>query len=136
IGKRFRLSTISGPTPWFEVAGILQDSKQRDWAARADNEMYIPFLQDGAYPHSSASFMTMTLVLRISAPPALIAPLIRDQIHAIDRNVPITSILSMEQAVNDAVWLPRLEMSVLSGMAGLALVLASVGIYAVVSYLV
>ena len=51
-------------------------------------------------------------------------------------NVPVTSILSMEQVVDDAVWLPRLEMSVLSGMAGLALVLATVGIYAVVSYVV
>jgi putative ABC transport system permease protein len=136
IGKRFRISTVSGPTSWYEVAGILQDAKQRDWAGRTDNEMYLSFLQDGAYQHSTVSFMTMTLVLRTSAPPALIAPLIRDQIHAIDQNVPITGILPMEQVVNDAVWLPRLEMSVLTGMAGLALVLASVGIYAVVSYLV
>jgi predicted permease len=136
IGKRFRMGTVSGPTPWYEVIGVLQDAKQQKWAASADNEMYLPFLQDGAYQHSGASFMTMTLVLRTSAPPATVAPMVRDQIHAIDRNVPITSMISMEQVVDDAVWLPRLEMSILSGMAGLALVLATVGIYAVVSYLV
>jgi len=136
IGKRFRISTVSGPTPWSEVIGVLQDAKQQKWTAGADNEMYLPFLQDGAYQHSAASFMTMTLVLRTSAPPAAVAPLVRDQIHAIDRNVPITRIISMGQVVDDAVWLPRLEMSLLSAMAGLALVLATVGIYAVVSYLV
>jgi ABC-type antimicrobial peptide transport system permease subunit len=98
--------------------------------------MYLPFLQDPAYQHSSFGYLTMTLVLRTGAPAESIAAGIREQVRAIDRNVPVTSIVPMQQVVDDTVWLPRLEMSVLAAMAGLALVLATVGIYAVVSYVV
>jgi putative ABC transport system permease protein len=136
IGKRLRLLMVSGATRWFEVVGVLADARQRSWKAPAENEMYFPFWQDSAYLHSPMAYLTMTLVLRTSAAPAMIAPLVREQIRAIDSNVPVTSILSMEQVAEDAVWLPRLEMSLLTGMAGLALILATVGIYAVVSYLV
>jgi putative ABC transport system permease protein len=136
LGKRLRLLSRSGSARWFEVIGVLADAKQRSWKTPAEDEIYFPFWQDAAYLHSPAKFRTMTLVLRTSAAPATITPLVREQIRAIDRNVPVTSILSMEQVAADAVWLPRLEMSVLSGMAALALILATVGIYAVVSYLV
>ena len=136
IGKRFRISTASGPTPWYEVVGIIRDSKQRNWEAASESEMYLPFLQDTAYLHNPASFLTMTLVMRTGAPSAMIAPAVREQIRALDANVPVTAITQMEEVVDGAVWLPRLEMTVLSGMAVLALFLATVGIYAVVSYVV
>jgi putative ABC transport system permease protein len=64
------------------------------------------------------------------------APLIRDRLWAIDRNVPVTSMLQMEQVVADAVWQPRLSMRLLSAFAALALLLATIGIYAVMSYIV
>ncbi|HKA01761.1 MAG TPA: FtsX-like permease family protein, partial [Candidatus Solibacter sp.] len=136
IGKQFRLSTSTGPTPWYEVVGIVQDVKQHNWAERADNEMYMPFLQDSAYLHSNAGFMTMTLVVRTASSAQSIASEAREVARAIDRNVPVTAVLPMQQVVDDTVWLPRVEMSVLTAMAGLALLLAAIGIYAVVSYLV
>ena len=136
IGKRFRMFIAGGTTPWYEVAGVIRDAKQRNWEAAPESEMYLPYLQDNAYLHMPYTYLTMTLVVRSSAPPAMIAPLVREQIRAIDRNVPVTAITSMEQVVDDAVWLPRLEMSVLFGMAALALLLATVGIYAIVSYVV
>jgi predicted permease len=136
IGKRFRMNTTGGPTQWYQVVGIVQDVKQIAWSASPDNEMYLPYLQDPAYQHSRFGYMTMTMVLRTAAPVDSLATAIRDQVRAIDRNVPVTSILPMQQVVDDTVWLPRLEMSVLAAMAGLALVLATVGIYAVVSYVV
>jgi predicted permease len=132
IGKRFR----SGTGPWYEVIGIVQDVKQANWTAKPDNEMYLPFLQDSGYQHGAASFRTMTLVLRAAAPLDSLAAGIRDQIRALDRNVPVTAIIPMQQVVEDTVWLPRLEMTILAAMACLALVLATVGIYAVVSYVV
>jgi ABC-type antimicrobial peptide transport system permease subunit len=98
--------------------------------------MYLPFLQDSGYQHSAAGFRTMTLVLRTAAPLDSLAAGIRDQIHSLDRSVPVTAIIPMQQVVEDTVWLPRLEMTVLAAMACLALVLATVGIYAVVSYVV
>jgi len=131
IGKRFRLGTS-----WYEIVGVVQDVKQSSLAGKPDNEMYIPFLQDPGYQHSPASFRTMTLVLRTAAPLDSLAAGIRDQIRALDPNVPVTSIVPMHQVVEDTVWLPRLEMLVLAAMACLALVLATVGIYAVVYYVV
>jgi putative ABC transport system permease protein len=136
IGKRFRRNTATGPTPWAQVVGIVQDVKQEAWSGNPANETYMPYLQDPAYQHGNFRYMTMTLVLRSAAPVDSLAAAIRHEIRAIDRNAPVTSILPMRQVVDDAVWLPRLEMSVLVAMAGLALILATVGIYAVVSYVV
>jgi ABC-type lipoprotein release transport system permease subunit len=79
---------------------------------------------------------SMPPVARTSGPVSVLAPLVRERIRAIDRNVPIAAMTSMEQVVSDAVWQPRMATSVLSGFAVLALVLASTGIFAVMSYIV
>jgi len=78
----------------------------------------------------------MTLVVRTASSAQSIASEAREVARAIDRNVPVTAVLPMQQVVDDTVWLPRVEMNVLTAMAGLALLLAAIGIYAVVSYLV
>jgi putative ABC transport system permease protein len=136
LGQRVRMNVVNGYTPWMTVAGVIKDAKQHDWAALAENEMYIPYLQAPDYLHSPMSFLTMTLVVRSATPPGAIARQIRDQIWALDRNVPVTSMLPMEEVVADAVWQPRLSMALLSAFAGLALLLATIGIYAVMSYVV
>ena len=122
--------------PWMTVVGIIHDAKQWSWAARADEEMYIPFLQDADYLHNKAGFLSMTLVARTRGPVSALAPLVRERIRAIDRNIPVAAMTSMEQVVSDAVWQPRMATSVLSGFAVLALVLATTGIFAVMSYIV
>jgi len=136
LGKRFRTNVVSGFTPWMAIAGVIKDARQSDWAAPADNEMYIPYQQASDYLHNPMSFLTMTLVVRAATPANVMAPLIRDRLWAIDRNVPVTSMLQMEQVVADAVWQPRLSMRLLSAFAALALLLATIGIYAVMSYIV
>jgi putative ABC transport system permease protein len=136
IGKRFRMGTSEGNTEWIQVVGVVQDVKQHSWTGGADNEMYLPFLQDHQYQHGNFGYLTMTLVLRTPYAGQFLASGIREQIRALDPNVPVTSIVSMQQVVDDTVWLPRLEMDVLAAMAALAFVLATVGIYAVVSYVV
>jgi putative ABC transport system permease protein len=136
LGKRLRMSVFNGYTPWMTIIGVMKDTRQHDWAARAENEMYIPYLQAPDYLHSPMSFLTMTLVVRSATPPGVVARQIRDQIGALDRNVPITSMLQMEEVVTDAVWQPKLSMWLLSAFAGLSLLLATIGIYAVMSYVV
>ena len=78
----------------------------------------------------------MTLVARTSGPVSALGPVVRERVHAIDRNIPIAAMTSMEQVVVDAMWQPRMATSVLSGFAVLALVLATTGIFAVMSYIV
>ena len=135
LGKRFRLDS-GNAKPWMTVVGIIHDAKQWSWAARADEEMYIPFLQDADYLHNKAGFLSMTLVARTRGPVSALAPVVRERIRAIDRNIPVAAMTSMEQVVSDAVWQPRMATSVLSGFALLALVLATTGIFAVMSYIV
>jgi putative ABC transport system permease protein len=136
LGQRVRMNVVNGFTPWMTVVGVIKDAKQHDWAAKPENEMYISYWQAPDYLHNAMSFLTMTLVVRSAAAPAAIAPQIRGQIWSLDRNVPITSILQMEEVVADAVWQPRLSMALLSSFAALALLLATIGIYAVMSYVV
>jgi len=132
VGKRIRTGTGES----WSVAGVLADTRQWIWSEPIDNEVYFPFLQDDAYLHSTAGFLSMLLVVRTGVPPAALAAAMREQLHAIDPDVPVTAIQNMEQVVMDAVWQPRMEMSVLAAFAGLAMVLAAVGIYAVMTYVV
>jgi putative ABC transport system permease protein len=136
IGKRFRLDSGSGKADWMTVTGVIADPKQASWSAPADSEMYLPYLQDESYLHDPGSFLTMTLVVRTTAGASTIAPLVREQIARIDANVPITAMLPMEQVIAGAVWQARLSMAVFSAFAALALVLATTGIFAVMSYIV
>jgi putative ABC transport system permease protein len=136
IGKRFRFDSSSSPTAWISVAGVIADPKQWNWSAPPDSEMYIPYLQDSLYLHDPGSFLTMTLVVRTAGVPAAAAPMVRDQIGRIDRSVPVTAMLPMEQVIAGAVWQARLSMAVFSAFAAMALVLATTGIFAVMSYIV
>jgi putative ABC transport system permease protein len=130
IGKRFRLRQA-----WISVAGVIADPKQQVWYAPPDSEMYLPYLQDAAYLHDPGSFLSMTLLVRTAGASA-VPSAIREQIARIDRDVPVTSILPMEQVISGAVWQARLSAAVFAAFAILALVLATTGIFAVMSYIV
>ncbi len=136
IGKRFRINSLHGEGDWVTVAGVLRDVRQWRWSDPTLNEMYLPYAQDPTYQHNAMSYATMMLVVRTAPPPTTLAAGMRAQLRAIDPDVPVTAIENMDQVVDDAVWQQRMEMSVLSGFAALALVLAMVGIYAVMSYVV
>ncbi len=131
IGKRFRLRQA-----WISVAGVVADPKQQVWSAPPDSEMYLPYLQDASYLHDPGSFLSMTLVVRTAGGASAVPAAIREQIMRIDRNVPVTAILPMEQVIAGAVWQARLSTAVFAAFAVLALVLATTGIFAVMSYIV
>ncbi len=135
IGKRLRRGDAQSKTPWLTVVGVLADLKQSDWAAAADNEAYYPFLQDSLYRHEPASFATMTLVVRAANSTGLGAA-IRERIGQIDRNISVPNVLAMERVIEDVTWQPRTSMTLILFFASVALILAAVGIYAVVSFVV
>jgi hypothetical protein len=107
LGKRFRLDSNDAAgrnKRWMPVVGVITDAKQQSWSAGADEEMYLPFLQDASYLHNPAGYLSMTLVARTGGPVSALAPLVRERIRAIDRNIPIAAMTSMEQVVDDAMW--------------------------------
>ncbi len=134
VGRRLREGDAESHQPWRTVIGVIADVKQSDWKVAADSEIYIPFAQDALYRHDPASFATMTLVLRAKEP-AVLGGAIRQRIAGIDRNISVPNVLMMDQVIRDVLWQPRASMAFVLTFAGIAMLLASVGIYAVVSFI-
>jgi putative ABC transport system permease protein len=129
LGKRIHLGRFDAKSPWLTVAAVVKDAEQGDWGAPAGNEFYFPFAQN---PDDFQHYLT--LVIRTEGDPLALANAVQQQIWSLNRDLPIPDVLSMEQVVGRAVWQPRFSTSILTGFALLALVLAAVGIYGVISY--
>ena len=129
VGRRIHLGGPDSGERWLTIAGIVKDVEQREWGASVDNEFYFPYAQN---PENFQRYLTV--VARTAGDPLAVAASIQQQIWSLDSNLPVADVLSMDQVVNRAVWQPRFSTTILSGFAGLALLLAMVGIYGVISY--
>jgi putative ABC transport system permease protein len=116
---------------------------QSDWASPASEEMFLPYLQDRQYLENNGGHVGwMTLVVRASCGQSrqcnagALAPAVRESIASLDRAVPVTAVQTMDDVVAGANARPRFTLVLLATFAGVALVLAAVGIYGVISYAV
>ena len=130
IGQHIQLGAVpSAGVPWMEIVGIVADVKQ-SLASESSSEMYVPYRQaDQVIP-----VLTLSLVVRTAGDPLAQTNSIRSVVHNIDPNQPITTIRSMEENVAQSVSEPRFRTVLLSVFAGIALVLAAVGIFGVMAY--
>ncbi|HEY1676286.1 MAG TPA: ABC transporter permease [Candidatus Sulfotelmatobacter sp.] len=140
IGKRISFNS-NGTTPtWLTIIGIAKDAKQDDWTAAAYPEAYLAAFQNhdflgdsGADIASHVSYIT--LVARTAADdPAGVISAMKDAAWSFDRNLTISQVVTMDGVVAEANAQTRFEMLLLTVFAAVALALAAVGIYGVISY--
>ena len=137
IGKRITMDDPSDPSSWMTVVGVVKDARQLRWADPIGNEVYLPYLQSPKYLDDISPARTyLTLVVRTVGDPAAIAPAVRREIAALDPSVVVSQVQTMETVVAEANAQARLYLILLAAFAGVALVLAVVGIYGVMSYAV
>jgi putative ABC transport system permease protein len=112
-----------------EIVGIIADVKQA-LASESSSEMYLPYRQaDQVLPVT-----TLSLVVRTAGDPLAQANSLRSVVHNIDANQPITAVRSMDENVAQSISQPRFRTVLLAVFAGIALVLAAVGIFGVMAY--
>jgi putative ABC transport system permease protein len=127
IGKHIKPGVSeSGLPPFREIIGVVGNVKVRGLDSPDDAECYTPEEQTG--------FDWQYGVVRTSVPPTTLIPAIRDQVRAIDKDVAIFDVKTMDEYLAKATAQPRLDSALLALFAGLALILAMVGIYGVMSY--
>src|SRR5438067_2048599 len=128
VGKRIAIGGMSSQPTWITIVGIVGDIKHTGLDTEPKPEMYVPFAQD--------PYQSMIFTVHSAQHPRLLAAAIRSQIQAIDPAQPVANIRTFEQVIADSVAPRRLSVVLLGVFAGAAVILAAVGIYGVISFLV
>ncbi len=123
LGKRIR---VSDDDALREIVGVVKALKQDQWTAAPNLEMYLPHLQSPA-PRA------LTLVVRSSGDPLALVGAVENQVGSIDKNLPVAEIRTMQEVIAGAIEQHRFNLFLLGLFALVALLLAVVGIYGVMS---
>lgn len=129
IGKRIRMYPYDATAPTLTVVGVVKNVRQSELQAVARPEVYRSYTQEMSYPPRD-------LVVRTSVSPLALAQTVREAIQSLEKDQPVSNIRTMEQILADSLADERFNTLLLAIYAGLALLLAAVGIYGVMSYLV
>ena len=134
IGKRLRMGSARTSRPWMAVVGVVRDVRHNGLTAPIKEKFYVPHAQFALSAGSAPR--DMTLVVRTAGDPLSLSGPIRSVVRRLDPALPVADVRSMEAVVGASFATPRLTAGLLSIFAGLALLLAAVGVSGVLAYLV
>ena len=137
IGKRIRLldaPPAKATTSFMTIVGVVANAKNRGLAAETRQEIYVPLRQHGASIAALGLRRGANLTVRTSVEPLSVASAVKEQVWAVDRNVPIANVQTMEQVIQAGVVQQRFYTIMLGIFALIALALGAIGIYGVISF--
>lgn len=128
LGRRFRVGDSGSEEPWLTIIGVVPDLFMGGPENENPEGFYLPMAQN------VARFMFM--VARTDANPMALAPLVRDEVVAVDENLPIYWVRTLEQAIAQNTWFYTVFGTLFVIFGGVALLLAAIGLYGVMSFAV
>ncbi|MEP6810858.1 MAG: ABC transporter permease, partial [Chthoniobacterales bacterium] len=129
VGKRITFSDTRKPDPkWITIVGVVGNIRHRNLSEEAKPEYYLP--------HAQRPYRGLILAVRSTQDPRSLTAAIRAEIQRLDPDLPAANVRTLEQVTADSIATRRLSVVLIGVFAALALVLASVGIYGVMSFLV
>jgi len=126
IVDHFNEQTFSLERIPVQIVGVVSNVRSASLAAEGRETIYLPYVL--------SSFLPLTFVVRTEVDPASMLPRIREAVTALDPDVPVAGLARLESYVSDAMAQTRFLLALISSFAVLALILASLGLYGVISY--
>jgi putative ABC transport system permease protein len=128
VGRWFGFGGGNGTKLDIQIVGVAKDGKYAKVRQTTPRFIYLPYLQDEAFGG--------TIYIRTSQDPAQAAGAARREVQRLDPNLPVTNLASMDRLIDDNIWLDRMVAALSMGFGLLATVLAAIGLYGVLAFMV